>query len=60
MSTNFHAWTQENLADFAEQATVKLEQQAQDTKELQEQLKAVHLAWRNALRELAANATLIT
>jgi hypothetical protein len=57
VSTDFRTWRQEHLAVFALEANQKVTQQEQEIKELQEQLKAVHLAWRNALRELAANAT---
>ncbi len=54
---DFTLWSKENLVKFAEEATAKLNQQDREIAQLQDDFKTVQLAWRNALRERAATAT---
>lgn len=56
---DFHLWQKETLVKFAEDATAKLAAQEREIAALQDQVRTVHLAWKNALREVAAIATLI-
>lgn len=56
---DFRSWQTDNLVKFAEDATAKLAAQEREIAALQDQVRTVHLAWKNALREVAAIATLI-
>jgi hypothetical protein len=54
----FHLWSKDSLVRFAEEATAKLEAQSREIVQLQDDFKTVQLAWRNALQEATAKATL--
>jgi hypothetical protein len=58
-TTDFNCWQTSSLVKFAEDATAKLAEQEREIAALQDQVRTVHLAWKNALREVAAIATLI-
>ena len=55
---DFHLWSKDTLVKFAGEATAKLEAQDKEIVQLRDDFKTVQLAWRNALQELAAKATL--
>jgi len=48
---NFHTWTQENLANFAAEATAKMADQDERIEELQRDVKAAIEAYRDLLRK---------
>lgn len=55
---DFHLWQTDTLIKFAEESTLKLAEQEREIAALQDQVRTIHVAWRNALREAAALATL--
>jgi len=54
---DFQQWNHESLVQFAKDATVRLSEYRCEIEGLQAEVRTLHLAWKNALRESAANAT---
>ncbi len=55
---DFHLWQKETLVKFAEDATERMRAQEIEIRELKDAYLAMHLQWKNALREVAAKDTL--
>lgn len=53
----FSLWQKETLITFAEESTAKIAAQEREIKQLQSDVQALHMAWKDALREIAATAT---
>ncbi len=54
---DFYLWQKATLVKFAEEATERMEAQEIEIRELKAACLAMHLQWKNALRELAAKDT---
>jgi hypothetical protein len=54
---DFAAWDVSNLVRFAQEATKRMDEQQREIRELQDMTRTMLLAWKNALRELAASDT---